>query len=179
MGPPLETATLPEFPGPVFSQKWLAATGVRPHPAGLDGKELTTMDEAIRGSCVCGAVAFRIEGPFRGFQYCHCSRCRKKTGSSNVANIFVPVAQFAWERGESNVRRFELPSAKYWSTAFCTECGSAMPWLTRNGKAMVVGAGGLDDDPEITPAYSVFFGSRAPWYTHVSDLEMHETIPQS
>jgi hypothetical protein len=137
------------------------------------------MGQTIRGSCVCGGVAFRIEGPFRGFQYCHCSRCRKKTGSSNVANLFVPLAQFSWERGENDVKRFELPSAKYWSTAFCTNCGSAMPWLTKNGKVMVVGAGGLDDDPGVTPTQSIHFGSRAPWYIHVSDLEMHETTRQS
>ena len=137
------------------------------------------MEEATVGSCVCGAVAFRIEGPFRGFQYCHCSRCRKKTGSSHVANIFVPVGQFHWERGEDKVRRFELPTAKYWSTAFCTDCGSAMPWLTRNGKVMVVGAGALDGDPGVKPKFSVHYDSRAPWYVHVSDLEMHGTIPQS
>ena len=128
---------------------------------------------------MCGAVAFRIEGPFRGFQYCYCSRCRKKSGSSNAANIFVPVDQFSWERGESRVKRFELPSAKYWSTAFCQDCGSAMPWLTRNGKAMVVGAGALDDDPAVKPTRGVFAGSRAPWYRDPSALEMHETNPQS
>ena len=101
------------------------------------------MSEAAHGSCVCGAVAYRIEGPYRGFQYCHCSRCRKKTGAASCANLFVPVEQFTWDRGEDIVKRFELPTAKWWSTAFCTECGSAVPWLTRNGKVMVVGAGGL------------------------------------
>jgi len=54
-----------------------------------------------------------------------------------------------------------------------------VPWLTRNGKAMVVGAGALDDDPGVKPTKSVFFGSRAPWYVHVSDLEMFETLPDS
>ena len=137
------------------------------------------MSEAAHGSCVCGAVAYRIEGPYRGFQYCHCSRCRKKTGAASCANLFVPVEQFAWERGEDVVKRFELPTTKWWSTAFCTECGSAVPWLTRNGKVMVVGAGGLDDDPGVRPTYSVHYGSRAPWYEHVSELEMHETLPQS
>ncbi|HSN82010.1 MAG TPA: GFA family protein [Polyangiales bacterium] len=130
-----------------------------------------------RGSCVCGAVAFRIEGPFRGFQYCHCSRCRMKTGSAHAANIFVPIGQFAWERGEDQVKQYELPTAKYWRTAFCEECGSAMPWLTKNGKAMVVGAGALLDDPGARPQLNVFFGSRAPWYVHAADLETHETIP--
>ncbi len=135
------------------------------------------MPSPIRGSCICGAVTFRIEGPFRGFQYCHCSRCRKRTASVGVANIFVPVEQFAWESGEDQVKRFELPDAKYWSTCFCTECGSAVPWLSKNGKTMIVGAGSLDDDPGERPQFSVFYGSRAPWYVHVSDLEMHETLP--
>lgn len=135
------------------------------------------MDKAIQGSCVCGAVAYRIEAPFRGFQYCHCSRCRKKSGSAIAANIFVPVDQFTWERGESLIKRYELPNAKWWSTAFCTECGSALPWLTRNGKSMVVTAGTLDDDPGVRPTQSVHFDSRPPWYVHVTDLEMHETLP--
>lgn len=137
------------------------------------------MSEGVRGSCVCGAVAFRIEGPFKAFQYCHCSRCRKRTGSAMVANIFVPVDQFRWEKGEDRVRRFELPEAKYWCNAFCTECGSAMPWLSKTGKTMVVGAGALDDDPGDRPRFSIYYGSRAPWYVHVPDLEMHETLPQS
>ena len=135
------------------------------------------MSQSVAGSCLCGAVAYRIRGPYRGFQYCHCSRCRKRTGSSHVANIFVPVDQFEWERGEDKVKRFELPEATYWSTSFCMECGSAVPWLTKNGKSMVVGAGGLDEDPGERPKLSVFYGSRAPWYVHVSDLEMHETLP--
>ena len=105
------------------------------------------MDDGIRGSCLCGSVAFEIRGPYRGFQYCHCSRCRKKTGATNVANIFVPVDQFEWIRGEDLTKRYDLPNAKYWSTAFCTECGSAVPWKSRTGKAMLVGAGSLYDDP--------------------------------
>lgn len=100
-----------------------------------------------------------------------------KTGSAHAASIFVPIGQFAWERGEDQVKQYELPTAKYWRTAFCEECGSAMPWLTKNGKAMVVGAGALLDDPGARPQLNVFFGSRAPWYVHAADLETHETIP--
>lgn len=102
-----------------------------------------------------------------------------KTGSAHAANIFVPVEQFRWEHGEDKVKRYELPSAKYWSTAFCTECGSAMPWLTKNGKTMVVGAGTLLDDPGMRPQFNVFFASRAPWYVSAADLDSYETIPKS
>ena len=140
-------------------------------------RTLGGMSNSVEGSCVCGAVGYEIERPYRAFQYCHCSRCRKKSGSAFLSNIFVPVDQFQWIRGEDQVKRFELPDAKYWSTAFCRTCGSAVPWLTRNGKVMVVGAGGLDGDPGERPSFSVFYGSRPDWYTHVSDLDTHETLP--
>lgn len=128
---------------------------------------------------MCGAVAFRVEGPFRGFQYCHCSRCRKQSGSAHCANLFVPVAQFSWERGEGQVKRFDLPDAKYWCTAFCTACGSTMPWLSKTGKAFIVAAGALDDDPASRPDRNIFYGSRAPWYVPASELAAHETFPKS
>ena len=135
------------------------------------------MAEPIHGSCVCGAVRFRVETPFSMFQYCHCSRCRKQSGSAHATNIFVPVAQFAWESGEERVRCFALPTAKYWQSGFCTHCGSAMPWVVKSGKSVVVPAGALDGDPGEKPRRNVFFGSRAPWYVHASELESHDTFP--
>lgn len=40
------------------------------------------MSEAVRGSCLCGDVRFEVRMPAAWFQCCHCSRCRKKTGSA-------------------------------------------------------------------------------------------------
>ena len=46
----------------------------------------------IEGKCLCGNVRYRITGPILNFQYCHCSRCRKFTGSAHAANVFTVVA---------------------------------------------------------------------------------------
>ena len=135
------------------------------------------MGTRVRGECLCSSVAFSIEGPFRGFQYCHCTRCRKQSGSAHVANVFVPPEQFRWERGESEVQRYDLPGTKYWCTAFCKRCGSPMPWLNKPGTAFVVAAGALDGDPGARPSSVVYFASRAPWYIPSSMLEMHEGSP--
>lgn len=129
----------------------------------------------VRGACVCGAVAFEIEEPFVAFQYCHCSRCRKKTGSAHAANAFVPPAQFAWVRGEGVVRRFDLEGTR-WTSAFCGTCGSAMPWLSRNGTTYVVPAGDLEGACE-KPRRNIHFGSRAPWYLPASELETFDALP--
>jgi hypothetical protein len=124
----------------------------------------------MNGSCVCGAIAFTIEPPFTAFNYCHCTRCRKRSGSAHCANLFVPPAQFAWTRGQELARRFELPSAKAWCSGFCATCGSAMPWLTRSGKMVIVPAGALDEDPVDRPRRNIHFASRAPWYVPASEL---------
>jgi hypothetical protein len=135
------------------------------------------MSESVRGSCLCGAVTYRVTLPFRTFMYCHCSRCRKTSGSAYMAHLFTSPEQFAWEQGEEQVRRFELPTAQWFCTTFCTTCGSSLPWLTRNGKAVIVPAGALDEDPELQPKRNIYFGSRPAWYLHAGELETFETTP--
>jgi hypothetical protein len=83
-------------------------------------------------------------------------------------------AKLTWLRGEEHIRRFELPSAKYYCTAWCDTCGSSMPWLTRNGKYYLVPAGTLDGDPDARPDKNIHWGSRAAWYTDVRKLPMLE-----
>ncbi|HEX5655877.1 MAG TPA: GFA family protein [Polyangiales bacterium] len=34
------------------------------------------------GSCLCGQFRFTIDGPIRFLKNCHCSRCRKMSGST-------------------------------------------------------------------------------------------------
>ena len=55
----------------------------------------------MKGSCLCGGVVYEIDPPFKIFQYCHCSRCRKFTGSAHAANLFVPP-NFVGLRAKSN-----------------------------------------------------------------------------
>lgn len=133
------------------------------------------MTMKVRGACVCGAVAFEIEEPFLAFQYCHCSRCRKKSGSAHAANAFVPLAQLSWVRGENSVRRFDMPDTR-WTSAFCPTCGSSMPWLNRKKTVYVVPAGALEDACE-KPRRNIHFASRAPWYVHASELETFDGLP--
>lgn len=131
----------------------------------------------VRGSCVCGAVRYTVRPPFIAFQCCHCSRCRKASGGAFTPNLFVPTAQLSWDAGERQVRRFDLPDAKYWSHCFCDTCGSAVPWLARSGKVYVVPAGTLDDHPGITPLRNIHFASRAPWHVDAASLETFDEGP--
>ncbi len=131
----------------------------------------------LEGSCLCGQVAWTARPPVLFFHYCHCSRCRKSGGSAHSAGLMVKAEAFSWVRGEDLVRRWELPAARYFCTGFCSVCGSSMPWLTRNGRFVLVPAGSLDGDPGIRPTESVHWASRAPWYEPVESLPRFEEEP--
>ncbi len=124
-----------------------------------------------KGSCLCGSVTYQVEKPFLSFKYCHCSRCRKSSGSAFAANIMVKKDQFQWTNGEDLVKRFKPETAKYFCTGFCPNCGSSMPWLTRNDKLVIISAGTLDDDPECKPENNIYWDSRAEWFTDVCNME--------
>lgn len=134
-------------------------------------------EQTVKGSCLCGAVAYEITGPFKIFQYCHCSRCRKITGSAFSPNIFVSPDQFKWLRGEIYINRYELPGAKYFKTCFCKQCGSTLPWTVKTGVNVVVPAGTLDETPDIEPAQNIFCRSKAAWYKDPASLEHHDELP--
>ena len=129
------------------------------------------------GSCLCGSVGYRIHGHMGIFQYCHCSRCRKFTGSAFAANLLVSPEDFEWTRGEQLLGRYELAGARHFATTFCTECGSSLPWLAQSGKTVVVPCGSLDDDPGIKPSQNIFFASHADWYQEPAMLPKYAELP--
>ena len=47
---------------------------------------------AYRGSCICGEVVFEVDGPFDRFLNCHCSRCRKATGTAHSCEVIVKAS---------------------------------------------------------------------------------------
>ena len=120
-------------------------------------------DSTLTGSCLCGAVRYAVRKPFLRFAHCHCGRCRKATGTGHASNIYVDPANFEWIVGREYTKRFDLPTARSFSTTFCTECGAPLPHHTRSGREIVIPAGSLDDPPEAMPQVRIFWDSRAPW----------------
>lgn len=133
-----------------------------------------SQQSAVTGSCLCGAVRFEVSPPSLMFRYCHCSRCRKATGTAHAANLFVPASQFKWLAGESQLRRFDLPGAKRFAVNFCTQCGTRMPHQVPGTENVLIPAGVLDAAPDLTPDSSIFWGSKAAWFVETPALPKHE-----
>lgn len=136
-------------------------------------------ENPLEGACLCGAIRYRITGAIVGFQYCHCSRCRRFTGSAHAANILTQPEDLEWLQGAEALGSYLLAAETPFSTAFCKRCGSGMPSMSSSGKYWVIPAGALERDPGVRPSRSIFWDSRAPWYEHVADLPRHAEWPTS
>lgn len=120
----------------------------------------------IRGSCLCGAVSFQIDRATGPFELCHCTRCRKASGSAYLAGIVVRVADFRFIRGREHITVFELPVRDRppgYRRPFCRFCGSPVPEPDPGGEWCEIPAGLLDDDPGLRPDRHIFTEHRAAW----------------
>jgi hypothetical protein len=146
-------------------------------PAVPERPRLTACEGRIRGSCLCGGVAYQIEGAIDSLRNCHCRRCRKARSAAFATNGFVPVGVFRWTRGESLLDAFKVPGARYFTQTFCRICGSILPRVDQGRGVVVIPAGSLDDDPGARVREHIFVASKAPWYEIADDLPQHDEYP--
>ena len=117
----------------------------------------------LKGRCLCGAVKYEVAGEAKRFYHCHCSRCRKATGTGHASNLFLQPATLKWRSGEENIRAFKLPEAKRFTNQFCEICGGRLPRQPGGTDTVVLPAGSLDDETPIRPQARIFTDSRASW----------------
>jgi hypothetical protein len=134
------------------------------------------MKNTHSGSCLCGAVQYKVDGDFERFYLCHCQHCRKDSGSAHAANLFSTSAALTWVLGKDNVVFFNLPSTRH-SRSFCSVCGSALPCLQAEGKLLVVPAGSLDTAVPNKPDAHLFVASKANWDERLEGFPKMETYP--
>lgn len=131
----------------------------------------------IEGSCFCQKVRYSLHSDDSVFQYCHCSRCRKFTGSAFAANLIIAKKNFEWLSREEYVTSYQPEHTRYFTTSFCSCCGSSLPWLSKQGSVMVVPAGTLDQDPQVRPSQQIFCHSQPDWYISPAELPEHPEKP--
>lgn len=125
----------------------------------------------LAGSCLCGDVAYEVDGAVDALIMCHCSRCRRATGSAFAANSLVAEPRLRFTRGEARLARYAVPDARRFAMRFCTRCGSPMPKILP-GLGTVVPGGSIDAPRTAAPAMHIFSSFKAPWY------ESADTLPR-
>lgn len=140
---------------------------------------LPSPEHPVHGSCNCGGVRYAVTAPFLRANLCHCSRCRKQSGSVGSAQGRVPREGFTLLTGASLLGVWR-PEDGGMAKVFCTVCGSSLfggHWP--EGDEVSVRLGGLDADPGIAVQFHSFAADAAPWAPACADgLPRHDGPPQ-
>ena len=96
----------------------------------------------LRGSCLCGAVAYEVDAPAGPIAHCHCRTCRKTHGAAFSTVMPVPRHFFRWLRGKELLSTFESSPGKL--RRFCTRCGSHIVAERPNQPNVLLRLGCLD-----------------------------------
>ena len=114
------------------------------------------------GTCNCGAVSFEIKGELKNVYICHCSICRRWTGTNGVAVVIVPLSQFRWINGSDHISEWKKPDAD-WISCFCKSCGSSLP-VANDKESIAIPAGLIDGaDNNLRVAAHIWVGSKPDW----------------
>lgn len=78
------------------------------------------------GKCLCGDIEFSAEiktNPFKIYQ-CHCSLCKKQSGSSANSATIIEAAHFNWIKN-ATIKSWQKETG--FSSHFCANCGCPVP----------------------------------------------------
>ncbi|ETX11929.1 aldehyde-activating protein [Marinomonas ushuaiensis DSM 15871] len=114
------------------------------------------------GKCLCGDVEIKIKGEISDIIHCHCSLCRKNSGTAFATNGFINSSEFEITSGENNLSTFSFKPGR--NRHFCTSCGS--PVYSSNEQdpnRYRIRLGILDTDIIERPISHNFVSSKANW----------------
>ena len=126
----------------------------------------------LKGSCLCGGIKYEIDGELGAVTNCHCSLCRKTSGSAFASGATIPAKSFRIVGGQELLKEWE--SSPGYHRVFCGRCGS--PILKRKDddlERLRFRPGTLDSDPGVKMSKHTHVRSKAPW------VEINDGLPQS
>lgn len=113
------------------------------------------MAKLLSGRCYCGKVEYKVADEFRYAANCHCSNCRRVTGSAFKPFAGIETSKLTITKGREDLMRYGSESNH---NAHCRACGSLLYSLVRDGTYVHVAMGTLVDDPSISPTEHIFVG---------------------
>lgn len=122
-----------------------------------------------KGSCLCGAVKFTLNGEIKAPNACHCSQCRKQTGHY-FASTDIALEDLKIE-GAGNIIWFQ--SSQKARRGFCGTCGSTLFWQPLHSKFASIAMGVFDGPTGTALNLHIFVADKGDYY------EIADGLPQN
>ncbi len=138
--------------------------------------QIASNSRLLTGKCLCEKVQYEVADEFRYAMNCHCSQCRRSTGSAYKSLAGIERDKLSLSKGEDLILRY---GGEAGHDAHCGTCGSLLYSVVRDGHYVHVAMGTLVDQPTIRPEMHIFVGSKAPWFEITDGLPQFEGFPSS
>ena len=135
----------------------------------LDFDEDELAKTLIRGGCLCGSIRYEVNAPPISTGYCHCSCCRKFSGSAVNAWTAFPASAVRFLDGEPHY----FASSPIAKRGFCTKCGASLTYKLvqpRETAYLVLHTSSLDQPENYAPSIHSGIESKMPWFDILDDL---------
>jgi len=96
---------------------------------------MNNMPKILSGKCLCERVKYEVADDFRYALVCHCSQCRRATGSANKPFAGIEAAKLALTEGAGSVLRYG--DGKNHDVR-CGVCGSFLYSVVQDGETVHV-----------------------------------------
>lgn len=115
-----------------------------------------------QGSCLCGAVVLEVTAGIQSIIHCHCSKCRKSSGTAYATNGFVAKSALVIKQGQELIQYYEMTPGK--KRHFCKVCASPIFSSNESSPELLrLRLGILDTDIAERPMSHNFVSSSANW----------------
>ena len=121
------------------------------------------------GTCLCGAVRYRVQGPLRPVIACHCKQCQRWSGhivaATNAGRDGLSIddgAELRWFESTPGIRR-----------GFCGRCGSSLFWDDSSTSSVSIMAGTLDPPTGLAVRSNIFVADKGDYYEISDGLPLH------
>jgi hypothetical protein len=120
-------------------------------------------EHPLTGRCACGAVRFVVTQPFQSAGYCHCRRCRRRSGVPWSYNGLVATSGFELTAGSETVSHWQ-PEGGGRRKSFCRSCGGHLfSGDPEREDDLAVRLGAVEGDPEVEPTWRMWISSAPDW----------------
>ena len=127
----------------------------------------------MKGSCLCGAVAYEVSLPASGLHIglCSCRSCRRRTQRPSTSTL--PFRENFRRLRAARANRHLIFAGK--NRHFCSACGSQLIAEHPGESNVLLRVALLDEDPGARPVEHIFRSQQVPWCDWESDaIARHE-----
>lgn len=129
----------------------------------------------MKGSCLCGSIGFEIDADALSAYQCHCTLCKKQSGSSSNSATLVEQSSFRFIKGSDLIKSWVKQSG--FRSDFCSNCGSPVPNPIRALGLIWVPLGLLPVDVKPQEVIHLCMSTLSSWHLVADGSQQFQALP--